>query len=236
MKKYIVALALFFAAVAGGFFTTYAADKKMHPLFDGKSLEGWTVRGGTATYKVEDGAVLGKTVDGSPNTFLCTNKDYGDFELEFDTKCDPKLNSGCQIRSHVHEKDSEHLAGNGKMRKHPAGSVFGYQCEVCNQTSGLSGNFWDEGRRSKWLCDVQPGGSEEKAFKLGEWNHFRIVAQGDRVRSWVNGVPVADFTDDMDKTGFIGLQVHGIKAGTGPYEVRWKNINLRELSPNETVN
>lgn len=64
---------------------------------------------------------------------------------------------------------------------------------------------------------------------------YRIIAQGDRIRSWVNGVPCADFCDDMDATGFIGLQVHGIRKGTGPYQVRWKNIKIRELESGEQV-
>ena len=82
------------------------ADGKLTPMFDGKTLSGWTVRGGTATYKLEDGQVVGKTVEGSPNTFLCSDRDYADFELLLEVKCDPKLNSGIQIRSHVYEKDT----------------------------------------------------------------------------------------------------------------------------------
>ena len=53
-------------------------------LFNGKDLEGWEQRNGTATYKVEDGCVLGTTSEGSPNSFLCTKKDYGDFELVYE--------------------------------------------------------------------------------------------------------------------------------------------------------
>ncbi len=212
-----------------------AKDQQMVPLFDGVSIEGWKSRGGKATYTVEDGAILGKTVDGSPNTFLCPPKEYGDFELEFDTKCDPSLNSGCQIRSHVHEKEFHMTTSEGKKRTFEPGDVYGYQCEVCNQQKGLCGDFWDEGRRCMWLGNVTDTPATRGAFKLGEWNHYRIVAQGDHIRSWVNGVPLADFHDKMDATGFIGLQVHGIKAGSGPYEVRWKNLKIRELSPGDTV-
>src|SRR5581483_3705279 len=65
-------------------FHARADEAEMVSLFDGKSLDGWTVRGGMATYRAEDGEIVGKTTEGSPNTFLCTNKDYGDFVLEFD--------------------------------------------------------------------------------------------------------------------------------------------------------
>lgn len=204
-----------------------AADGKAKwiSLFDGKKIEGFEVKGGTAAYRVEDGAIVGKTVEGSKNTFLSTTKNYGDFELELEVKCDVELNSGIQIRSHVYEKDTPQPSQSKRIRE--KGEVYGYQCEITNQAKGTSGNFWDEGRWTKWHAELSEEG--KKAFKDGEWNTYRIRAKGNRIQSWVNGVKCADFTDDMDKTGFIGLQVHGIKKGTGPYEVRWRNIRIREL-------
>ena len=71
--------------------------------------------------------------------------------------------------------------------------------------------------------------------KAALWNHYRVIAQGNRIRSFVNSVPVADFTDDRDASGFIGLQVHSVKKGSGPYTVSWKNIRIRELVKGETV-
>lgn len=195
-------------------------------LFDGKTLDGWTVRGGKAQYRVEDGMIVGKTVEGSPNTFLCRGN-YADFELELDVLCDRELNSGIQIRSHVYEKDTPQESNPKRVRK--AGEVYGYQCEIAEADKGVSGNFWDEGRRTKWLDDFAKKPDAAKAFKESQWNHYRIVARGDHIQSWVNGVACADFHDATDATGFIGLQVHGIKKGTGPYQVRWKNIRLREV-------
>jgi hypothetical protein len=75
---------------------------------------------------------------------------------------------------------------------------------------------------------------KQAVYKPGEWNHFRIIAQGDRIRSFINGTAVADYQDDRDASGFIGLQVHAIKKGTGPYSVAWKNIRIRELDKDET--
>lgn len=201
-------------------------DTKLIPLFDGKTLDGWVVRGGKATYTALDGAIVGTTLEGSPNTFLCTKKEYGDFELVFEVKCDKELNSGVQIRSHAYEKDTT-LPGEKRVR--PAGTVYGYQCEVAAAAKGVSGNFWDEARGKKWLDDFSKKPDAQKAFKEGEWNRYRIVAQGDRIRSWVNDVACADFRDKEDASGFIGLQVHSIKPGTGPYHVRWRNIQIREL-------
>jgi hypothetical protein len=207
-----------------------AAEDDWLPLFDGKTLEGWTVRGGFATYKAEDGAIVGTTIEGSPNTFLCKG-DFKDFVLELEILCDPALNSGVQIRSHVYAKDGPDPIDPKRQRK--AGVVYGPQCEVARRETGSAGGFYDEGRRGRWLDPIKPAARD--AFKDDGWNRYRIVGQGDRYRSWVNGVATADFTDDMDEHGFIGLQVHGIKKGTGPYQVRWRNIRIHELKPGESV-
>ena len=68
-------------------------------LFDGETLQGWTIIGGEAEYEVRDGQIVGKTVRNTPNTFLTTNELYGDFILELEYKVDPTMNSGIQIRS-----------------------------------------------------------------------------------------------------------------------------------------
>jgi hypothetical protein len=202
-----------------------AADEGWTPLFDGKTLDGWKVNGGFARYAVEDGTIVGTTVDGSPNTFLCKG-DYTDFVLELEVKCDPRLNSGVQVRSHVYQKDDP----DEKNRKR-AGVVYGPQCEIARKETGTAGRFYDEGRRGRWLAEIRP--EAKGAFKDDGWNRYRIVVQGNRYRSWINGIAASDFTDDMDKQGFIGLQVHGIRRGEGPYQVRWRNIRIRELKPGE---
>ena len=203
------------------------ADDGWVPLFDGKTLDGWKVNGGTASYKVEDGVIVGTTVEGSPNTFLCKG-DYKDFVLELDVKCDPRLNSGVQVRSHVYEKDD----ANPENRKR-AGVVYGPQCEIARKETGTAGRFYDEGRRGKWLAEIKPEAKD--AFRDDGWNRYRIVVQGNRYRSWINGIAASDFTDDVDKGGFIGLQVHGIAKDQGPYQVRWRNVRIKELKPGEEV-
>ncbi len=201
------------------------ADEGWVSLFDGKSLEVWTVRGGFAEYRAEDGMIVGKTSEGSPNTFL-TKGPYGDFILEFEVLCDQELNSGVQIRSHVYDENSP--------KKGRKGTVYGYQCEIAPGTD-TSGNFWDEAREGKWWDDFSNKPAARTAFKDGQWNKYRVVAQGDHIRSWINGVACADFHDKTDASGFIGLQVHGIAKGKGPYQVRWKNIRIKELKPGEKV-
>lgn len=189
-------------------------------LFDGKTLDGWTQRNGTATYRVEDKTIVGKTNTGSPNSFLCSNKDYGDFELEFEVKVNDKLNSGVQIRSQTKET--------------PTGRVNGPQVEI--EASGAggaeAGYIYGEATGRGWLTpedELKP----HKHFKDGEWNKFRVVARGPRIQTWINGKQIADLTDEpiykSHPKGFIGLQVHGIGKDKGPYEVAWRDIRIKEL-------
>lgn len=217
----IPALTLALVALRGG--TGLAEDGGWVPLFDGKTLEGWTVRGGFASYKVEDGAIVGTTVAGSPNTFLCKG-DFKDFELELEVRCDPRLNSGVQVRSHVYGQDDP-----DPKNRERAGVVYGPQCEIARRETGTAGRFFDEGRRGRWLSDINPEAKD--AFEDDGWNAYRIVVQGHRYRSWVNGVPAVDFTDDLDTSGLIGLQVHGIAKDQGPFQARFRDIRIRELEP-----
>ena len=189
-------------------------------LFDGKSLQGWSQKGGKAKYSVEDGCIVGRTVPKTPNSFLCTTKHYGDFTLEYEFKIDPRLNSGVQIRSHVKDKNR----------------VFGYQVEIDPDTDRnrmWTGGIYDEGRRG-WLNDLSKNEPARKAFKPGEWNKIRVHAQGDSIKTWLNGVAAADLIDSMTPSGLIGLQVHGIgNKKDGPYEVRWRNIRIKDLGKQE---
>ncbi|MBW3598617.1 MAG: DUF1080 domain-containing protein, partial [Planctomycetes bacterium] len=196
-----------------------AADQpQSESLFDGKSLEGWVQKNGTATYRVEDETIVGVTNEGSPNSFLCTKQDYGDFELEFEVKVHDRLNSGVQIRSQT--KDV------------PTGRVNGPQVEI-ESSPGEEGYIYGEATGRGWLIpedELKP----HSHFKNGEWNKYRVVANGRHIQTWINGEPIADLTLDeefhrMYAKGFIGLQVHSIGAGQGPYEVAWRNLRLRKL-------
>jgi hypothetical protein len=196
--------------------STATADENWVNMFDGKTLKGWTQKNGTATYRVEDGCIVGKTSEGSPNSFLCSDKDYGDFELTFEVKVDDELNSGVQIRS-----QSKADRDNGR--------VHGPQVEIA--VNGTAGYIYGEALGTGWLSGNGDTPEAHKHFKNGEWNNYRVVAKGNSIQTWVNGEHVANLTDEKSKmhSGFIGLQVHGIAQGTGPYEVRWKNLKIREL-------
>lgn len=203
-----------------------AEEDGLRPLFDGKSLTGWVQRGGKAKYTIENGEIVGTSVLGTPNSFLCTDRDYGDFVLEVEFKVDPALNSGVQIRSECFDKDVE-TTRNDKKVTIAAGRVHGYQVEIDPSKRGWSGGIYDEGRRG-WLNDLSQRPEAGKAFKQGEWNKFRVECRGDSIKTWINGVPAADLKDGMTPKGFIALQVHSTKSEK-PLEVRWRNVRIKEL-------
>ena len=200
-------------------------------LFDGKTLNGWSVHSGFAKYHVEDGAIVGTTVKGSPNSFLCTDREYGDFTLEFEVHLDPRLNSGVQIRSKIAEAERVFIFsgrdGAPQRRAIPPDRVYGYQVEIAAETSGSSGSIYDEARRAFMLASTRSDPAASKAFKDGQWNKFRIECKGDRIRMWINDVPCVDLRDGMTHRGIIGLQVHGVGKKAGPYEVRWRNLRIQ---------
>lgn len=208
----LVAAALMLAATA-----VHADDYEA--IFNGEDLTGWTQRNGTAEYEVVDGAVVGTTAKGSPNSFLCTDKEYGDFDLMFEVKLDDNgLNSGVQIRS--------------QTKNGPKGRVNGPQVEI--EASG------SKGAESGYLYGEAAGGwmtpeadrKPHKHFKDGEWNQYRVLAQGPNIKVWINGEQVSDLTDEEKfKThpkGFIGLQVHSV-GGDPKWKVRWRDIKIKEL-------
>jgi hypothetical protein len=189
------------------------AEEQWQNIFNGKNFDGWTKRGGEALYHVEDGVVVGTTVAGSSNTFLCTDKTYGDFILEVEFKVHPSMNSGVQIRSNAYAEHNYH--------------VHGYQVEIDPSDRAWTGGIYDEGRRH-WLNSLEGNPKAQKAFKQNEWNHFRVEAREESIKTWVNGVPAADLSDFMTARGFIALQVHGTRDKT-PHEVRWRNVRLIDL-------
>jgi hypothetical protein len=208
---------------------TAAAEDAFVPLFDGKTLTGWEQHSGKAEYRVQDGAVVGKTVAGTGNSFLCTAKKYGDFILELEFKVDPSMNSGVQFRSNYYTEETE-VEIAGKKKKFPADRVHGYQFEIDPSPRAYTGGVYDEGRRG-WLFDLKNNEAARQAFKQGQWNTARIECRGSHIKTFINGVAAADFMDDMTKEGVIALQVHGIgkkKEAVGK-EVMWRNIRIQEI-------
>lgn len=207
-------------------------------LFDGNSLAGWFNHGGGRFY-VEDGVIVGETVIGLPNSFLATEATFRNFVLEVEFKVDPVLNSGIQLRSNIYaeETTTERFSGRysevGTPIVHsptwPKGGFWGYQIEIDPTDRGWTGCVYEEGGRGF----LHPPGTVDvnQVLNIEGWNHFRIEANGGRIRSWLNGLPVADVYDPLTAEGHIGLQLHGIrdnqeKAGK---KVMWRGLRLTPI-------
>ncbi|SFG90818.1 3-keto-disaccharide hydrolase [Pedobacter insulae] len=199
-------------------FLVSSAYAQKIPLFDGKTLNGWKAVAGKASYSVENGSIVGTMKSGTPNSFLITEKEYGNFILELDVKLEGSTtNSGVQTRSHY---DPSGNKGNGL--------VFGRQMEIDPTPRAWTGGIYDEARRL-WLYPVELNTAAKSAYKTEEFNHYKIECIGNETKTWVNGVPVAYVVDTLDKAGIIGLQVHGIgnNHDLEGKKVYFKNITIQ---------
>jgi hypothetical protein len=192
----------------------HAADDEWESLFDGHSLQGWRVINGTARYEVIDGAIVGTTTAGSPNSFLATEQSFSDFVLEFEAKQTVgRTNSGVQFRSH-----SKPDVMNGR--------VHGPQLDLDPSGRQWTGGLYDEAMRGWWYpgtLNPLPG-----KYKFDEWNHFRIEAVGPQLRTWVNGELAAYVIDPTYSEGFIALQVHSIdRPEEAGRKIHWRNLRIK---------
>ena len=198
---------------------------KWQSLFNGKDLTGWKQLNGKALYAVKNGEIVGTTVANTPNSFLTTEKNYGDFILELELLVDNSMNSGIQIRS-----ESKPEYQNGR--------VHGYQVEVDPSERAWSGGIYDEGRRG-WLYTMEYNPAGKKAFKNNQWNKYRIECIGNSIRTWINGIATANLVDAEVPNGFIALQVHAIGKNDQPgKQIRWRNIRIQttNLTPSPIDN
>lgn len=206
MKKWIIATVCLLSVIT-------IQAQTWQSLFNGKDLKGWRQLNGKAPYKVVDGAIVGTSRLGEPNSFLATQKKYGNFILEFEFKVDEGLNSGVQFRS-------------ASTKFFQKGRVHGYQFEIDPSKRAWTGGIYDEAERG-WLYPLTKNPDAQSAFKHNDWNSARIEAFGNSIRTWVNGMPCAYIWDDKTPSGFIALQVHqiGNLADEGK-TVAWRNIRI----------
>lgn len=213
MKTSITYILAFFVFTA----TTLAQDKTVD-LFNGKNLKGWKVLNGTAEYKVVDNQIVGTSKTGTPNTFLATKNDYTNFILEYEMFLGSGLNSGVQIRSHSYKDYND-------------GRVHGLQVEADDSPRGWFGGLFDEARKG-WRYPLEYNPDARTAYKQQEWNKVKVIASGNHIATWVNGVNCANLYEEGVESGFIGLQVHSIgnDASKAGKTIKWRNIQLTEIS------
>ncbi len=215
MKRtvYISAILILFTSLSFG---GNRLNAEWQMLFNGENLDGWEILNGQHKFEVVDGTIVGTTVEGQPNGFLCTKTTYSNFVLELEFLVDDEMNSGIMVRG---------LSIPG----YRDGRVHGYQVEIDPSDRAWSGGIYDEARRG-WLYDLRSNEAARQAFKHGEWNRLHIEAIGPSIRTWLNGVPCANLVDYMTGEGFIGLQVH--QNRTGGAQVRWRSIRILDLGTN----
>jgi hypothetical protein len=191
-----------------------AAEEGFTPLFDGKTLTGWT---NPYTYGKAD-VVEGEIhLSAEKKFFLTTEKSYANFVFEGDVKLpEGQANSGFMFRAHCQP-----------------GKVFGYQAEVDGSSRKWSGGFYDEGRRMWFISPIKGKKDSEAAFlkragdsfKRHDWNTYRITCQGAKIKIEVNGVVTSECEDSMDASGIIAIQHHGEKGAV----YKFRNLRIKEL-------
>ena len=189
-------------------------------LFNGTDLTGWQPKGGSCTFEVKDGHIVGTCVPGSDSTYLCTEKDdYSNFIFTCQIKWEVDGNTGVQFRSRSKpskKANSEtvfgpqfEMEGLGKPGRNWSGGIYGQSC---------GGYFYP-----LWL---KKHVAARKAEKTEGWNRLTMTAEGNVIKTWLNGVPVAHWIDNGSYSeGFFGLQVHKGEAGT----IHFKDIRVKEM-------
>ncbi|MEP7106800.1 MAG: DUF1080 domain-containing protein [Ferruginibacter sp.] len=222
-NKYLPSILLILACSVYSLFAQNKPKEQWVNLFNGKDLKGWKLLNGKAKYEAKNGEIIGTTLPNEPNSFLATEKNYGDFIFEIDFKVNNTMNSGIQFRSEINDASDK---CNVTDKKTPE-RVHGYQVEIDPSSRAWSGGIYDEARRG-WLYSLENNPGAKTAFKNDAWNHYRIECIGNSIRTWVNGVACAHLIDEMTPKGFIALQVHAIddKKDIGK-EIRWRNIRIQ---------
>ena len=195
---------------------TAADGSKAVSIFDGRTFTGW-IGDTNKTWRIEDGAFTGGTLTEKipRNEFLRSTRSYTNFVLRFKfklvgTPAGGFVNGGVQVRS--------------QPAKNPPNEMVGYQCDIGD---GWFGALYDETRRNKVLIKPDPA-AVKKAVKPGDWNEYLIRCEGRRVRSWINGEAMIDYTEpdeSLEQHGLLGLQIHS----GGPAQIWYKDITIEEL-------
>lgn len=210
LPLFLVALTL--AACASPRDPAAPASEGWRPLFDGATLAGWSNPYGWGEAWVEDGEIR---LRADEKFFLVTDSTYRDFVFEGEILMpEGEANSGFMFRAHA-EPDR----------------VYGYQAEVDPSDRAWSGGLYDEGRRG-WLHPDREDSASVAAFtaggtpyRHGAWNRYRIHAEGDSLKIYVNDVLTTAYRDAEDREGVLGLQHHGEEGQV----YRFRNLRVRTL-------
>ena len=190
------------------------------PLTDGKTFDGWE-GDTTQQWRIEDGAFTSGALDKKQarNDYLATKKEFGDFELTLKWRLQGTegfVNGGVHFRSKRVPKGTE---------------VSGFQADL---GAGYDGALYDHLRRSKVIQRPSKEVLEKARKPTGEWNDYRIRAEGSRIQIWLNGVQTVDYTEtdpSVETTGIIAIQIHGNSNAI----VSYKDIAITELTAGNVI-
>lgn len=179
-------------------------------LFNGENLDGWK-NYGTEKWYVENNEIVCESGPDAQYGYLGTEKHYKNFVLTIEFKQEANGNSGVFFRSTIEGT-----------------KISGWQVEVAQKRKTLEGDATGgiyESYGRGWL--IKPSPEKEAVLKEGEWNHMKIVANGDNLTSYLNGVEMVSITDDIigKGVGSIALQIHS----GGGIKVKWRNLVIEEM-------
>ena len=194
--------------------TAWAQSANATRLFDGKSFDGWEGDIDTV-WRIEEEALTAGSLSKKQvnNNFLATKKQFTNFELSLKWKLEGTegfVNGGVQFRSKRIPNHHE---------------VIGYQADL---GAGFDGALYDESRRKKVMMKPTPEAVDKAARPVGQWNDYRIRAEGKHIQLWLNGVQTVDYMESesgIEETGMIAVQIHGNATSI----VRYKDIVITEL-------
>jgi hypothetical protein len=168
--------------------------------FNGRNTDGWTNPRGAGDVSVSDGELR---LSGNESFFLLTEESYEDFVFE------TWVNAG---------------AKGGVMFRNPGENVVaGYRAEIDPTEDALSGSLYSV-TEGEWLKNTDGESHSQMAYKPEGWNYYRVAADGENIRVWVNGITTANLSDDTEPAGGIGLQHRG-----GDGTIRFRDMEIKTL-------
>ena len=183
-------------------------------LTNGNDLSNWESYGGEAPYELIGDTIVGTAVVNTPNTFLCTDREYSDFVLDLEFYDEAPLNSGVMARGQWRQQDD--------IRR-----IYGYQVEIDPSPRGYTGGIYDEARRG-WIYPLHYNPPARDLYRHGDWNSMRIEAIGNNLRTYINGKAAANLVDTLDDSGLVCLQVHSVSDDLAGKQVQWRNIRIKD--------
>ena len=201
-QKLLMRLPLLFAALT----TVVLADApKFEPIFNGRDLTGWHATDRDKFWRMEDGVLIGESTGQLKENYLWTDREYGDFVLEFDVRWTGEIDSGVEMR----KPDLQLQLGVSRSLKRD-----------------MTGSFYVDSK-----IKYPEAGQAKIAAQLmhpeGQWNTFRLEAKGADFTVWINGQPASHYTDGkFSGAAPLGLQIHG------GLKMKVEYRNLRIAVPN----